>query len=83
LGHVVTESIDIMNERDQKILRFILTADKDTLTDWFHSSSAADVEYAAKLLCSYLQDLQEKLSVYLDQVDNVDQAAALLRKYRL
>jgi hypothetical protein len=72
-----------MNAHDKKIIKFILTADKESLTNWFNSSSVDDVEYAASLLCAHLQDIQAKLSLYLNLVDNVDEAEVLLRKYRL
>ena len=72
-----------MKKRDEEIIKFILTADNETLTNWFNTSSNEDVEYAANLLCVHLQNLQERLSVYLDRVDNIDQAADFLRKFRL
>lgn len=73
-----------MNNRDRENLEFLLTADKETLREWYNTVSEDDINYATDLLTQYGNELKVRKSLApIDNVVDVSYANSLLNKYRL
>lgn len=74
-----------MNENDKQNLQFLLSANEQTLRDWYSHTTDDDHEYAMWLLSSYSQELRneimERIEVRLEN-SNFLEATKVLAKFR-
>ncbi len=71
-----------MNDRDRENLKFLLSADKKTLAEWYSVVSEDDRKYAAELLAAYSEELTIKLTLLKEPpIDNTNDAAKILKKF--
>lgn len=76
-----------MNQHDFENLKFLLTASKETLQDWYNKMEEDDYKYALELLAAYSQELDER-SALMDEAEIAGptpyaEANAVLAKFRL
>jgi len=72
-----------MNQHDRDNLDFLLSANKDTLKEWYDAVEEDDIEYAGEILAQYGEELKIRESMIPDDVNNLDDANTLLKRYRL
>lgn len=77
-----------MNNHDRDNLRFLLTASKETLQDWYSKMDEDDYKYAMELLEAYSRELDVKAALMEDrEAESIESpypaAAAVLSKFRL
>lgn len=77
-----------MNHDDRENLKFLLTASKETLQDWYSKMGEDDYKYALELLEAYSRELDVRASLMEDRVvesskNPYPDATAVLAKFRL
>ena len=75
-----------MNQHDRNNLNFILTADKNTLDEWWESLSDDDRAYALEIVRLARTETEIQLMEYNESLtENSDfaEARAVLQKFRL
>lgn len=72
-----------MNDWDKDNLNFIMTASKAELDEFYEQCDPSDLKYISKLINSELAKLNLALAEYFDEIDSVDQANAVLSKFKL
>lgn len=82
-----------MNKHDQDNLRFLLTASKETLQDWYSQINEDDLAYAMELLDAYSKELDQRqvMNSLDDAIESLEsnfddpyaEANAALAKFRL
>jgi hypothetical protein len=72
-----------MNEHDRDNLRFLLSADKSTMDQWYQTVSEDDVEYALELLQVHRTELELREFDLIDAEAEQDlsQAQAVLSRF--
>jgi hypothetical protein len=74
-----------MNDWDRDNLNFLLNADRETMEDWYHMATEDDFKYATELFRRARTELamQELALVDSEAVEDLDQAQAVLARFRL
>ena len=68
-----------MNERDVQNLRFLMSLNKHTMTEWMLSVTKDDLDYAFALLMTAALDESEQENAEID----CSEAKSVLQKYTL
>lgn len=72
-----------MNDWDRDNLEFFLTVDSNTFRAWYTQATPADKDYASNLLSQFSEELDVRMSMTEDHVDDLSTAQAALQKFRL
>lgn len=77
-----------MNQHDRENLKFLLTASKETLQDWYSKMDEDDLRYAMELLDAYSRELDVRSALLEDlplqsKKNPYPEANAVLAKFRL
>lgn len=72
-----------MNDWDRDNLEFFLTVDTDTFRAWYTQATPADKDYASALMAQYSEELDVRMSMTEDEVDDLSTANKALQKFRL
>jgi len=73
-----------MNQYDRDNLQFLLSADSETIKEWYSKTSHDDHAYAKHLLDTYQEELRVKLSLITDgEISDTTEATDYLRKFQL
>lgn len=77
-----------MNKHDRDNLKFLLTASKETLQDWYSKMDEDDLCYAMELLDAYSKELDVRSALLEDlplmsKKNLYPEANAVLAKFRL
>lgn len=77
-----------MNKHDRDNLKFLLTASKETLQDWYSKMDEDDLRYAMELLDAYSKELDVRSALLEDlplmsKKNLYPEANAVLAKFRL
>lgn len=76
-----------MNDHDRQNLIFLLTADADTLSQWYDQMSEDDHEYAHELLAQYSLELKQhaidlRIEAELMLMSTFEQAQCVIGKIK-
>jgi hypothetical protein len=77
-----------MNQHDRDNLKFLLTASRETLQDWYNKMDEDDLLYAMELLDAYSKELDVRSALLEEprpksKKDPYPEANVLLAKFRL
>ena len=70
-----------MNDWDKDNLNFLLSADEETLDDWYAQCDADDIRYALELMKAHKSELILQELEYFDKVTDLSAATKLLQKF--
>ena len=72
-----------MNNHDRKNLEFLISADKDTIKEWYSTVEEDDHLYASELIAIYSAELKMFEILMEDTVDDLSMASEILNSYTL
>lgn len=72
-----------MNDWDKNNLQFILSLDEDGFEDWYATLDPEDMDYALELLKMARTEVAVQLASLHDDLDDVSDAATLLKQFTL
>lgn len=72
-----------MNKHDMDNVNFILSLNEREFDKWANSISQDDLDYAIEIIKARRLELAAEEASYFDEVENVSEANAILKKFML
>ena len=72
-----------MNDFDRENLEFFINGSQEEFDEWADNATDADLEYAMNLIRAARRELVEQELKLIDEVEDVSEAASILKQFTL